>query len=241
MNKPIKIEYLEWDSSFFGLKIGRISGLSNVNELPCLKDLLLHARQYNFKLIYLVSEVDISFEPLMLKMDQAILVDKKVIYEGYTKSNSYNYFNVEEYQNLNSTSDLDKLACLAGEYSRFRYDSRFKDSDYKRIYKEWIKNSVRKSIADKVYVITRQKEIIAMLTIKKNSDHGTIGLIAVGIDHQGKGYGKQLIEAAKKYLHDHGVMNIQVATQLSNKGACMFYESCGFTVKSINNIYHIWL
>ena len=241
MNKPFKIEYLEWDSVFFGLKIGRISRLISINELSYLNDLLLHAKQDNYELIYLVSGRDIIIVPSMLKTLKIILVDKKVIFEEKTNQKLYNYFNVEEYQNSNSTSELDELACLAGEYSRFRYDPNFKDSEYTRLYKEWMKNSTNKSIADRVYVIKYRREIIAMLTIKRNSSQGTIGLISVDTANQGKGYGKQLIEAAKKYLYDHGLFNIRVATQLYNKSACAFYKSCGFTIKSINNIYHIWL
>ena len=239
--RPLKIEYLEWDSVFFGLKIGRIFRLDDVNELPCLKDLLTHARKLNYQLIYLVSGRDIIIEPSMLKTLKIILVDKRVIFEEKTNQKSYNYFNVEEYKNSKSTSELDKLACLAGEYSRFRYDPNFKDSEYIKLYKEWMKNSTNKLIADKVYVIKNRGEIIAMLTIKRNSSQGTIGLISVDTANQGKGYGKQLIEAAKKYLYDHGLFNIRVATQLYNKDACAFYENSGFTIKSINNIYHIWL
>ena len=104
-----------------------------------------------------------------------------------------------------------------------------------------MKNSTNKLIADRVYVIKYRGVIIAMLTIKRNSNQGTIGLISVDTANQGKGYGKQLIEAAKKYLYDHGLFNIRVATQLYNKSACAFYENSGFTIKSINNIYHIWL
>jgi ribosomal protein S18 acetylase RimI-like enzyme len=33
----------------------------------------------------------------------------------------------------------------------------------------------------------------------------------------------------------------EVATQKANENACRFYESIGFKVKNIVNVYHLWI
>jgi dTDP-4-amino-4,6-dideoxy-D-galactose acyltransferase len=74
-----------------------------------------------------------------------------------------------------------------------------------------------------------------------HENSGSIGLIAVDENQRGKAIGKKLIGAGLQYFYDHKITSVDVVTQKSNYLACRFYESCGFKIKSIVNIYHLWI
>jgi dTDP-4-amino-4,6-dideoxy-D-galactose acyltransferase len=60
-------------------------------------------------------------------------------------------------------------------------------------------------------------------------------------NQRGKAIGRKLVVAALEYFRDHKVTTVEVVTQKANNSACRFYESCGFKIKSILNIYHLWI
>jgi dTDP-4-amino-4,6-dideoxy-D-galactose acyltransferase len=66
-------------------------------------------------------------------------------------------------------------------------------------------------------------------------------LLAVDENQRGKAIGKKLVGAALAYFRDNKVTSVEVVTQKANNAACRFYETCGFKIKSILNIYHLWI
>ena len=70
---------------------------------------------------------------------------------------------------------------------------------------------------------------------------GSIGLLAVDESVRGNSVGRELIKAAFSSFGKRGISNIEVVTQKANKAACRFYETCGFTVRNIENVYHLWI
>lgn len=78
-----------------------------------------------------------------------------------------------------------------------------------------------------------------MLTYKNDGSLYDIGLVAVAPDQAGKGIGTQLMQALFRRLGAGTV--VDVATQKRNLLACRYYEKNGFKVKSIQNIYHLWI
>lgn len=64
---------------------------------------------------------------------------------------------------------------------------------------------------------------------------GTKGYIAetiVSKDYRGTGAGKELLEAAKKWLTDKGADHIELQVSLKNPAAARFWETQGFTVST---------
>ncbi|GAB6120466.1 GNAT family N-acetyltransferase [Dysgonomonas termitidis] len=236
----MKIEYLEWDSNFFRKKIGRINCPED-EDTGSLPILLEQATQDGYDLIYCFGNESFYVERVLLNEFQGTLVDRKVVFSGSTQIEQDVPLSVKEYTDIEPDPVLIHLGYLSGAYSRYKLDSHFTEADFQYFYQTWIRNSLTKRIADKTFVAYENDCIIGFITVKKYPEYGQIGLIATDEPVQGKGYGKLLIDAVKKYLGNEGLPVLEVATQFDNKGACHFYERCGLSVNRISNIYHFWL
>ncbi len=62
-------------------------------------------------------------------------------------------------------------------------------------------------------------------------DHefGLITVVVVLREHQGKGHGKALLQAAETYARDHGVKWLRIGALAPNKSATTLYSSMGFS------------
>lgn len=235
----MKINFLSWDSEFFKKKIGLIQ--FNSAYKSNLENLLTLAKLEGYELIYLFAEKEAFIDANILNEFNGKLVDRKITFEKSVTLNNNNFSNVEIYNSTILCKELEELAFLSGKKSRFLIDGNFAPTDFYRMYKTWITNSLNKKIADHIFVTKTNGIITGMATLKTKSGIGEIGLIAISEIGQGKGFGKQLIYAIENKLIKLNIDTLEVPTQMDNKQACSFYEKCGFSVKSIVNIYHFWL
>lgn len=65
-------------------------------------------------------------------------------------------------------------------------DKNFGENNSKKLYREWINNSLNKKIADDIVVYIYDYKIIGFLTYKASNEIATVGMIAVDKEHQGK-------------------------------------------------------
>ena len=74
-------------------------------------------------------------------------------------------------------------------------------------------------------------------TIRRTLLHGELsGLIdelVVGKEYQGRGIGKQLIDAAIEKCKQLGCCEVEVSTEFTNMKARRFYQSCGFEERGV--------
>jgi len=232
------IEYLKWDSDFFGFKTGLL--IQN-NDIEFEKQ-IEEAKDDDYKLIYFFAN-DNSFIPeTIIQKFNGKLVDRKVIYEQYVSEGTVRDLGLTTiYDQQVVSNDLLQLAYESGQYSRFKLDDGFEPDVFIRMYKLWIENSVKGSLADKVYVVNEAEHVVGMVTLKTKKDTMTIGLIAISPAYAGKGLGRQLINRTIQTALDLGLKRIEVSTQYDNKSACLFYKACGFSTKLITDIYHFWM
>ncbi|MDR0559103.1 MAG: GNAT family N-acetyltransferase [Prevotellaceae bacterium] len=231
------IKYLSWDSIFFNKKIGKI----DITNLLNLSKLLKLAQQEDYKLIYVFDNKGFFVEENILRQYNGKLVDKKILFEKSLSVISDSPNSVVFYEEFDLTPELENLAYISGEYSRFKRDKNFAENDFYRMYKTWIENSIKHQIAESVFIAKENGLIKGMATLKIDEKVGHIGLLAVSPDTQGKGYGKALIQACENEALTKKITTIEVPTQFDNRQACCFYEKCGFKIKSITDIYHFWL
>jgi len=235
----MKIEYCIWDSGFFNKKIGKIEYEKSLEG--DLIRLLQTAKEDGYQLIYVFGDEETFVPDAVLNQFNGRLVDRKCLYSKTINTGDSFESNAIEYELTELTHDLESLALLSGTHSRFRLDKGFDNADFERLYAIWINRSLKKEIADKIFVVAESDIVMGMITLKINEDVGHIGLCAVSEAAQGKGYGGNLIKACVNELVSKKVYQLEVPTQMDNRSACRFYEKCGFSIKSITNTYHFWL
>lgn len=215
------IQYLDWDSDFFGFKIGKLTVSDNVEKWPSIDEFK------NFDLVYIFSTT-----PLKILVP---LMDIKVTFQKHTQKNIVDSKIVEFQSHLHSYQELLELAYLSGHDSRFLKDPFFGPIAFQRLYKKWIDNAIAAKDT-KVLVCVEQHKIIGFVTYTIKNDSVFIGLIAVSTEAQGKGVGKKLIDSVETNLSEDTLLI--VPTQKTNIGACYFYHKLGFEILSTHYIYH---
>lgn len=238
MINKMSVEYLSWDSDFFEKKIGRVNITSKDDlEVASIKGAIEGS---DFDLIYLFAASDcVPAETIKVAFPDALWVDGKITYLKLLSEQGHSIDpNIESV--TQTDNQLYELAIQAGQYSRFNIDTNFERDAYKKMYREWIRNSVSRSIADEVFVYAEKENKLGLITVGRKNNRMDIGLVGVDFRARGKGLASALIKRAEQFARSNDFKEIQVVTQIENKPACALYEKCGFAVESVVNIFHIW-
>lgn len=233
----MNIRKLEWDSNFFGLRIGRadVETMEDVQKLVFMHD-SLHER---FDLIYIFDEHQVG-----VSISGAKLMDEKVEYVKSIECKSQSE-EVMRFVGNQPTEKMYDIALQSGWKSRFKKDSLLPKDAFERLYRCWIERSVGDDhpMADYVLIYNYPDGIahgLLTLKLKPESGEASIGLVAVDTAYRNNGIGTKLISTAEGGLwgcYD----KLYVDTQLSNYQACTYYERNGFHKNKEINIYHWWL
>jgi dTDP-4-amino-4,6-dideoxy-D-galactose acyltransferase len=225
------ISKAEWDSKFFDYPIG-ILKIKEGNNFD-LKKIIAESKE--FKLVYIISEMNLE-DISLLK-----LMDKKVIYSKQLTKRKNSEQILEYAPEIHSYDQLLNLAYLSGIYSRFKRDENFMNNEFHLLYKEWLDKSIDKKLSFKVLIKHLENEIAGFVTLNKKDAHTSeIGLIAVNEAFQGRNIGSKLIQECEFLSIKQNFSNIEVATQYENLPARRLYEKNNFGIKNITYIYHYW-
>jgi dTDP-4-amino-4,6-dideoxy-D-galactose acyltransferase len=224
------ITKLEWDSKCFGYPVGKLiieeTHNFDLDEIAKLSQ--------GFKLLYVCSKNEIPIESRNF-----FLTDKKILLKRETELMVCDYVRIKSYQG-NVSDQLLELTYQSGAYSRFNTDRFFINNEFRKLYSEWIKNSVSRSIASDVYVYTEMDEIQGFITLAVKEKIAEIGLIAVDAKCRGHGIGSVLIKYTINNAFAFGCSEIQVVTQRDNKAALALYYKNDFVISDLTYIYHYW-
>ncbi|MCC5612985.1 GNAT family N-acetyltransferase [Nostoc sp. CHAB 5834] len=235
-----ELTFLEWDSEFFGRKVGRIN-ISKTAPYP-LDFILETARRQHYELLYAFVDAGMSISDEALSTPRGLFVDCKTVFEHVLSplASTPSSF----VRRLTAGDDLDRIYNLAyqsGEFSRFRIDPAIGRENFQRLYRRWVDNSITGAVADVVMVYEAKDSLIGFVTLKITGHTGVIGLIAADTNHRGQGVGTSLMNHVKAYAAEAGLDRLEVVTQGLNVGACQFYEKNQFSRKSETSVYHFWL
>lgn len=236
-------DHLEWDSAFFGFNVAKMT-MVDFDEIHFLSTIKI-LKSKNYRLVYcsLPSAVNIGTD--MLRRCGGFLADEKVTYlkkiDGTTLIDKASLCSVTPYLFEEPEPTLLKLALESGAFSRFRCDPLFPPELFEKLYYHWMIRAVRKEIAWEVLVVKDMGGTCGVVTLGAKEERGDIGLLAVSSRARGRGFGKCLMRAAEKSFIKHGYAEVQVVTQKRNVIACRLYESFGYRVEKIENVYHFWL
>jgi dTDP-4-amino-4,6-dideoxy-D-galactose acyltransferase len=236
-----QIKILNWDTNFFGYRIASVNA-QNMTRSD-LKNIIKQLKSENFRLAYCFVDPGDLVSNSSMKETSVFLADEKVTFHRSLKdrTTSGSIENIEPYKLNFVTDKLKLLALQSGEYSRFRLDPQLKNGEFEKLYTEWIEKSVSKAISDEILIFSDNNSLDGFITLSVRGQVGSIGLVAVDEEVRGKSIGKKLLSASFGYFADKGADRAEVVTQLGNAGACGFYKSCGFEIKNIVNIYHLWI
>jgi dTDP-4-amino-4,6-dideoxy-D-galactose acyltransferase len=230
------IQYLDWDSRFFGKKIGKSE--SEILTMASVNALLKEKSAEEYDLIYLFTTQTNHEAEMILNNRHCPVLDHKITYaidniQGPVTTAPF----ITHYQGP-LTQDLLRLAILSGHESRFRKDTSL-NPKFELLYTQWITKSLSGQLADAVLIATINNAIKGFVTIKKTTQHGEIGLIAIDPAAQRQGIGSELMKAAHNWYYQNGLTAAFVTTQLTNTGACRLYEKSGYSAYNTRLIYHL--
>ena len=231
----MEIRTLEWDSDFFGLRIGRADLQTAEDAIELTKQQENLKLQFDLLYIFDLNNVCFSAEGVRL-------VDEKILYSKPCEPRKQ-FPEISLYKDAQPNEDLYRLALVSGGYSRFKLDKRLPKGSYERLYNRWIENACPKEGTNKQILIFKDAQNVArgMITIDYQGELGHIGLVAVDIDVQHQGIGGKIMSTLDGYLFERGIKTLEVPTQKANTDACRWYEKNGFTIQSVTQIYHWWL
>jgi len=229
------IEFLEWDTSFFGLKIGKVEmvhcTVDKLSEIEKQKAL----NQYDLLYLFIKQMEDPAFE--WVYNNRVELVDTKLTFEKVINDQqSAQSLRIEPYTGP-VTPKLIELAVQSGQYSRFKKDPRL-NPHFIDMYRMWVEKSVAGKLADAVLVALDGDVLNGFVTVRKKDNKGIVGLIAVDQSVRGKGIGKELLLAVDNWGRSNNCDVISINTQEENSGACNFYRKTGFEIALSQYVFH---
>jgi dTDP-4-amino-4,6-dideoxy-D-galactose acyltransferase len=190
------IDHLNWDSDFFGIKTGRLQ-CKGADELL---QSFARIREDNYQLIYVFSDTPIDVQPTeyrMLDVGGQVTYCQSLEGAGLSENQENKGGSISLYQGPKDNDSLLQLAFLSGQLSRFRVDPWLPSGCFKRLYVRWLSNNLENKEACRVYIAGSSNDPEGMLTATWKQGHGTIDLLAVRQDAQGKGIGSQLLKHFK--------------------------------------------
>lgn len=229
-------QHLPWDSDFFGYPVARL-GSDDGAVLDARR--LTEGISSDVRLAYYSSATPLN--DVLIEGWEISMVDRKTTFVKDIHSTALTADFIRPFDDdVLHEERLMQLAIQSGLYSRFNVDERIGKENFERMYSLWMQNSLRKQIAFEVLISETEGEVSGFVTLGEKNGRGDIGIIAVDIHFRGRGIGKALMLAAEHAFAGMGYSTAQVVTQGANIPAIKLYESCGYTVDTVEYYYHLW-
>ena len=229
---------LDWDSAFWGIRVGRVVGDVMTPELAAAIDewaaentascVYFLARAEDQETVDAAQRARFRFVDVRLELDQDI---RPV--EPAPRVRSYDSRDLEP---------LRAIARTSHEITRFYADPHFSRTRCCELYDTWIVRSCEEGFADAVLVADVDGRAVGYVTCDLDDDarSGSIGLIAVADSERGAGLGEELVRAALFWMREHGAVKAAVVTQGANVAAQRTFQRAGFRTSSVNLWFHRW-
>lgn len=233
MVKGMELKMLDWDSTFFEKKIFSVQ-LNNDDDI---EEVEFHLQKENADLAYVFIPVSSGIAKKVADHSNIVLYDHKLTYKMMLSGKDFPIVKNVEEEYSSPDNDFISLAISSGIYSRFALDTAL-NHKFEEMYALWLRNSLNKKLADKVFVMKSNDFITSFITCKIKNEIGNIGLIATHADYRGKSLGRNLINHVHNWYLQNNIKISEVVTQKSNAIACAFYENYGFEISQEELVYH---
>jgi ribosomal protein S18 acetylase RimI-like enzyme len=81
-----------------------------------------------------------------------------------------------------------------------------------------------------ILIAQHNNAIVGFIHMGEMDNHGHIFEVSVGLEAQGKGIGRKLLEAGDKWAHNHGFSAITLTTFKNVSFNAPWYRKCGFKI-----------
>lgn len=231
---------LSWDSEFFGIRIAQIDAgaFTEGNRSECLQ----WCHDQRIECAYLsVNSADQGLIDAAVQ-NEFRLVDIRLILKTTTTTAEHRQHPAGVEIRASRDSDIDALSNIAiGAHrdTRFYVDGGFDRARCDALYELWIAKSCR-GWADHVVVAERAGEAVGYVTCHRTQTAGRIGLVGVAESARGLGIGHAMIGEALRWCSSQDLDEVTVATQGRNMAALNLYQKSGFSVATVDCIFHKW-
>jgi dTDP-4-amino-4,6-dideoxy-D-galactose acyltransferase len=240
-----KCEVLDWDTKFFGFRVGRVQRETITHER--VEEIDAWCRHNKIDLLYFLASSDDAVTARIAEYNGFRLVDVRMTFAvkifGPTFAfNTSPYCPAKVRQAL--AEDVNVLGGIAREshkQSRFFFDENIPLHLSKSLYETWIKESCE-GYADAVLVAELNNKPVGYISCHLYEEHGigSIGLIGVNKPERGMGVGPKLLKSALDWFAERGISEVTVVTQGRNRAAQRLYQRFGFLTKEVQLWYHKW-
>lgn len=227
MSVHANIEFLDWESAFFGLPSAKLQFSEQATAL-CADALhayaVTQAKIPADRLELADKLADLGFRLVEGEVDLAMPVPAITLADSASAAACYR---------LAGEADIPALqegARAAFALSRFRAPW-YQPEDSGRFYARWVENGVRGSFDHACLVIEQQGVIEGFVTLRDlGQQQARIGLLAAMPACSGRGVGQQLMLAAQYWCLARGIHTLRIATQVGNLAALRLYIRSGATI-----------
>lgn len=234
------LNILDYDSSIFGEKIFELQIFELQEEI--FIEAIKEIKRKSAHLTYFLHENNPKKNSLIKKYLNHRPISSKFVYLKYTNPECYKYIDLNE--NVICISEcipdfhLTKLAFTAGKYSRFRIDPKIPKKIFRKIYFDWIGNSLSNEDS-KILAYKIDNKIVGFLTLKITKDRLNIELLSTNPFYRKLGIASTLLKSAEIYALNLDIHKITVSTQGKNMPARYLYENFGFFIHSYSHHFHL--
>lgn len=235
------VEFLTWDSEFFGFRIARVkqTQLSNAD----ISVINAWAATEKIDCLYFLAESDDAHSVRIAEQNNFALVDIRVTLDISLQGD---YAPLAQTIRLAQAADVDRLKAISSasyQNSRFYYDAHFPTEKNNQLYAIWVEKLFNHAITNAEnhrVLVADQGAVAGFITCEIKNGVGEIGLFAVDSAQQGAGLGGALINAALAWFAAQGVSHVQVVTQGRSITAQRAYQRAGFKTRQMQLWYHRW-
>lgn len=233
-------QYIDWDSEFFGVRIGRV--LPRNMDARNVSQALAWAQEQRIDCLYFLC--DAANVPCMTLVENAgfRLTDIRVTMEAKTQVGTVSQANAANVRRATPTDigALRAIARVSHRDTRFYADPHFQRDKCDRLYEMWIEKSCG-DWADAVLVVAPHDEPLGYVSCHLLSQtEAKIGLVAIAASTQSRGLGSVLLGHAMNWCSAQGRHTVSVVTQGRNVGAQRLYQRLGFLTQSLECWFHYW-
>lgn len=236
------LTHLEWDTQFFGKRIGKITRVDVAPNAPdttaavatLLEQLLDYARAEGYAYVtYRLPAGDLAkiwgAESVGLRLVDEIVDHTVTLTDPHRPRLTAKYP-----ARIVSENDIPALQRIAGHaftYTRFAVDPFF-SADANRVFHEaWIANLVR-GLAQAVLAVDVGGQTVGFVACAGDRSEGRIPLIGVDASTRGQGIGESLIASALDWFASAQFDHVHIRTQVTNTPALALYAKAGFRITS---------